>query len=132
MRIAKFALTVAALTTAIGASAATKGVNPKGEARLAKLIAGRTAGQPVSCIPTQLDSQHMQVIEETALVYDAGSTIYVARPDDPNALSSHDILVINRFGSQLCKQDVIRTVDRYSGFMTGVVFLGDFVPYKKP
>ncbi|HEY1125380.1 MAG TPA: hypothetical protein VGE65_07080 [Sphingobium sp.] len=132
MKTAKFALAIAALTAAISASAATNEPNAKGEARLAKMIAGRTAGQPVSCIPSQLDSQHLQVIEGTALVYDAGSTIYVARPDDPNSLSSNDILVINRFGSQLCKQDVIRTVDRYSGFMTGVVFLGDFVPYKKP
>ncbi len=39
--------------------------------------------------------------------------------------------MINRFGSQLCTQDVIRTVDRYSGFTTGAVFLREFTPYKK-
>ena len=131
MTIAKIALAAALLATAVGASAATDEAYAKGEARLSKLIDGRDAGKPVSCVPSGLDSQRMQVIEGTAIVYDAGSTLYVARPDDPKSLDSNNILVINRFGSQLCKQDIIRTVDRYSGFTTGVVFLGDFTPYKK-
>lgn len=131
MKTAKIALAAALLATTVGASAATDEAYAKGEARLAKLLEGRDAGKPVSCVPVQLDGQRMQVIEGTAIVYDAGSTIYVARPDDPKSLDADNILVINRFGSQLCKQDVIRTVDRYSGFTTGVVFLGDFTPYKK-
>jgi hypothetical protein len=60
-----------------------------------------------------------------------GDTLYVARPSDPQTLRRDDILVINRFGSQLCDTDVIRTVDRNAGFMTGVLFLKKFVPYKK-
>jgi hypothetical protein len=131
MKTAKIALAAALLATAIAAPAATDTAYAKGEARLAKLLAGRDAGKPVSCVSMQLDSQSMQVIEGTAIVYNAGSTIYVARPDDPTSLDSDNILVINRFGSQICKQDVIRTVDRYSGFTTGAVFLGDFTPYKK-
>jgi hypothetical protein len=131
MKITKIALSVALLATAVGASAATDETYAKGEAKLSKLIEGRDAGKPVSCISAYLDGQSMQVIEGTAIVYNTGSTIYVARPDDPKSLDSNNILVINRFGSQFCKQDVIRTVDRYSGFTTGVVFLGDFTPYKK-
>ena len=95
------------------------------------MLEGRTAGKPVSCIPAQI-SDRLRVIDETAVVYDGGRTVYVARPRDPKTLDSDDILVINRFGSQLCKQDVIRTIDRTSGFMTGIVFLGDFVPYSRP
>ncbi|MBO9579460.1 MAG: hypothetical protein J7498_01035 [Sphingobium sp.] len=131
MKIARIALAAAALATAAGALAASNETNAKGEAKIAKLIAGRTAGTPVSCIPAVFNGQNMQVIDSTAIVYDAGSTIYVARPDDPKSLDSDNILIIDRFGSQICKQDVIRTVDRYSGFMTGAVFLGDFTPYKK-
>jgi hypothetical protein len=133
MTLAKIALAAATLALATGASAAPKGPDPiaaKGEARLAKMLQGRVAGKPTSCIPAQIGS-NLQVIDRTALVYDAGSTIYVARADDPRSLNSDDILVINRFGSQLCRQDVIRTIDRSSGFMTGVVFLRDFTPYKK-
>jgi hypothetical protein len=102
----------------------------KGATRLAKLIEGRTAGEPVSCISARLDNK-LEVIDETAIVYDAGSVVYVAKPSDPKSLDTDDVLVINRYGSQLCKQDIIRTVDRMGGFMTGIVFLGDFVPYKK-
>ena len=39
--------------------------------------------------------------------------------------------VIERFGSQLCHNDVIRTIDRYQGYITGAVFLDEFVPYTK-
>ncbi len=76
-------------------------------------------------------SSNLQLIDATAIVYDAGRTIYVARPKNPRSLDADDILVIKRTGSQLCKQDIIRTVDRSFGFTTGVVFLGDFVPYTK-
>jgi hypothetical protein len=102
----------------------------KGEAELASMLEGRVAGKPQSCIPAW-HSTNLKVIDDTAIVYDAGNTIYVARPAQPQSLDSDDILVLERTGSQLCKHDVVRTIDR-SGFMTGVVFLGDFVPYTKP
>jgi hypothetical protein len=130
----KIVFAAAAATLALGAMSAAI-AQPRerltGEQRIAKLTEGRIAGKPVSCIPAQI-SDRLQVIDKTAVVYDGGRTVYVARPRDPRSLSSDDILIINRFGSQLCKQDVIRTVDRSSGFMTGVVFLGDFVPYTRP
>ena len=131
----KSLLAVAAVAFTLGsfspAMAQPRKERPTGEQRLAKMLEGRTAGKPVSCIPAQI-SDRLQVIDETAVVYDGGRTIYVAKPRDPRSLDSDDILIINRFGSQLCKQDVIRTVDRTSGFMTGIVFLGDFVPYSRP
>ncbi len=34
-------------------------------------------------------------------------------------------------GLQLCRLDQITTMDQYSGFFTGVVFLRNFVPYRK-
>ena len=129
----KTVLAFAAASLALGMSAGAAASDEraaKGEAQLAKLIDGRTAGRPMSCIPAQV-SRHLHVIDHTAVVYDAGNTVYVAKPSDPGSLDSNDILVINRFGSELCKQDVVRTIDRSSGFMTGVVFLGDFVPYTR-
>lgn len=75
-------------------------------------------------------SNRLIVIDGTALVYDAGSTIYVARPDNPRSLDSSDVLVVERSGGQLCKQDIVRTMDQTLGFTTGVVFLGDFIPYR--
>lgn len=103
----------------------------RGEARLARMIADRVPGEPRSCITVLTDSR-LKVIDRTAVVYDGGEVVWVARPSVPRALGPSDILVIERDGSQLCRQDVIRTVDRHEGFTTGPVFLGDFVPYRKP
>ena len=42
----------------------------------------------------------------------------------------NDIIVSEQFGSQKCKGDIIRLVDRTSGMTGGVCSLGDFVPYR--
>ena len=113
-----------------GASAVLAKSPEQNEAKLARLLEGRTAGEPVSCI-SALNSNRMEVIEHVGIVYDAGDTIYVARPTDPRQLGRNDVVVIDRHSSRLCTSDVIRTVDRYQGFTTGAVFLEHFVPYTK-
>jgi len=123
-------LAVAALAL-VGTAAAASSTSQQGEARLARMLAGRTAGQPVSCIDT-MNSNKLQVIDEVAVVYDAGKTIYVARPADPRELKRNDAIVMDRFSpSRLCVQEPMRTIDRYDGYPTGSVFLKDFVPYTK-
>lgn len=123
--LAGAALALSAATPAYSATRAERA-----EAQLAKMLEGRTAGQPTSCI-TPLRPNDLRIMDHIGVVYDAGDTIYVARATDPRVLSRNDVVVIQRFGSQLCRQDVIRTVDRYQGFTTGVVFLEDFVPYTR-
>lgn len=120
--------TALALTGATAASAQTR--QEKNEARLAKMLEGRVAGEPVSCISTLRSNNDLQVIDYVGIVYDAGDTIWVSRPNDPKSLTWSDIPIFDRFGSQLCKQDITRTIDQ-SGNFTGIVFMGDFVPYRK-
>ncbi|HYD24830.1 MAG TPA: hypothetical protein VEB68_08525 [Croceibacterium sp.] len=117
-----------ALTAASAANAET--LAEKGEAKLARMLEGRVAGEPVKCI-SALRSNRIEVIEHVGIVYDAGDTIYVSRPSDPKSIGRMDTMVLERFGSQLCSSDVVRTVDRYAGHVTGVVFLNDFVPYTR-
>lgn len=102
----------------------------KNEAKLAKMLEGRTAGEPVSCIPAFKGSR-LEVIQGIAMVYEEGGVVYVSRPTQPDSLRSDDILVIDRYGGQLCHTDIVRTIDRMGGYFTGVVFLGKFVPYRK-
>ena len=118
-----------ALTGATAAPARTT-LAEKGEARLTRMLEGRTAGEPVNCI-SALRSNRIQVIEHVGIVYDAGNTIYVARASDPKSLGPWDIPVIERFGSSLCSNDIMRTIDRTGGHFTGVLFLNDFVPYTR-
>ena len=127
----KMAIILAGAALAFGGAAAwAETPAEKGEARLARMLEGRTAGEPIKCI-SALNSNRIQVIEYVGVVYDAGDTIYVARPNNPRSLGHWDIPVIERFGSQLCSSDIIHTVDRSAGHVTGPVFLNDFVPYTK-
>lgn len=125
------AIAAAGAALAAGATAAQAETRQeRNEARLAEMIEGRVAGEPQSCV-TAMRSNDIEVIPYVGIVYDAGDTIYVARATRPNQLRSSDVPIIERHGSQLCRNDVMRTIDRYSGFTTGALFLEDFVPYTK-
>ena len=104
----------------------------KGEAKLAKMLEGRVAGEGRSCIQT-FGSRNLTQIDDTALVYRDGRTIWVNRTKNPESIDDSDIMVIERFsGSTLCRTDQVRLVDRTAGMLTGIIFLDDFVPYHLP
>lgn len=100
------------------------------EAELAKLLEGREAGKPVSCI-SQWDTRDMRVLDKTAIVYGRGKTIWVNRPANVEQLDDDEILVTKLHGSQFCRLDIVQTVDRSGHFTTGFVSLGEFVPYRR-
>lgn len=103
----------------------------KGEAKLAKLIEGRVAGEPESCI-RDFGARSFQVIDNTAIVYRVGRTVWVNYTRHPESLDDNDVMVFRRFGSQVCSSDIVTTIDRLGGFYTGNVFLSEFVPYRLP
>lgn len=125
-----------AATLAVGASlfaapAAFAGPKLTGEERLAKILDGREAGKPVSCI-TMSQTQNATVIDKTAIVYRVGRTIYVNRPNNADQLDSDDIMVTKTFSSQLCNLDTVQLYSRGGPSMwTGFVGLSDFVPYTR-
>lgn len=103
----------------------------EGEKRLAELLEGRVAGEPVNCIRSLLNDR-LTVIDETAYVYGRGRTIYVQRTQNPEQIDRRETLVSRRFnGNQVCRQDVITTIDPVLGFFTGAVFFTEFVPYTR-
>lgn len=126
------ALAIALAATALVAGGAAVSAKPKltPEQRLEKLLEGRTAGKPTSCI-SQSDTRDLEILDGVALVYRSGTTLYVNKPRNPEDLDSDDILVIRPSGSQLCRLDMIHTVDRMGHFTTGFINLGDFVPYRR-
>lgn len=103
----------------------------KGEQRLAKALEGRVAGEPENCIQLSRITSST-VYDDTAIVYRVGSTLYVNRPESgANFLDSRDIMVNRSPMGQLCDIDTVQMMDQ-TGFMSGIVFLGEFVPYTKP
>ena len=103
----------------------------KGEKEQAKLLEGRIAGEPTSCIRSS-PNDRVRVIDDTAIVYGRGRTIYVNRTRRPKDIDDSDAMVVRRFSSsQLCRQDIVTTIDRSSGIFTGSLFLDEFVPYTR-
>jgi len=98
--------------------------------RLDKLLEGREAGKPVSCIST-FGAREMQILDDTAIVYGRGNVIYVNRPANADALDDDDVMVTRQFGSQLCRMDMVSMHDRTGGWYRGFVNLGEFVPYRR-
>ena len=126
------ALAIALAATALVAGGAAVSAKPKlsPEQRLEKLLEGRVAGQPTTCI-SMSDTRDLEILDGVALVYRSGNTLYVNRPKNPEDIDSDDILVIRPTGSQLCRLDMVQTVDRVGHFQTGFINLGDFVPYRR-
>lgn len=101
------------------------------EAKLAKLLEGRVAGEPEDCISLS-QARSSQVIDGTAIVYRVGSTLWVNRPEGGAAsLDDDDILVTRLITDRLCSIDTVELRDRSSHFYSGFVSLGEFVPYRR-
>jgi len=127
----KIALVLAAGTALLATPAAMAGERLSGEAKLAKILEGRVAGEPVDCIymPRVRDSR---IIDKTAIVYDGGSTIWVNRPPvGADRLDSDDVMVIQPTGSQLCSVDTVQLRESTQLFWNGFVGRGEFVPYTR-
>ncbi len=104
---------------------------PDREAELTRALQGRVAGEPVQCIDLHR-VRSSRIITDTAIIYDAGGVLYVNRPDNgADQLNQWDTMVTRTSSTQLCSIDTVTMVDPGSRSFTGVVFLGDFVPYRR-
>ena len=122
-----------AAALALGAVPAIAAQPADREAELAREVEGRVAGAPVDCIDLHR-VRSTRIIDDTAIVYDAGSTVYVNRPrSGAESLDRWDTLLTRMRGTdRLCSIDTVELVDTSTRMMTGLVFLGDFVPYTRP
>jgi len=101
------------------------------EAELARALEGRVAGEPVDCVDLRR-IRSSRMIADTAILWDAGHTIYVNRPRaGADSLNHWDAMVTRTPTGRLCSVDSVTLVDATSRTMTGVVLLGDFVPYRR-
>ena len=133
MRAFKTIIAAAAFSaagTSVAALADDHAEPTKGEVKLAKMLEGRVAGEPESCIPT-FPRVRLTVIDDTALVYKRGNTLWVNIPSNAKYIDDRDTLVTRNTNTRLCKTDIVRTVDSRSGHPRGTINLTDFIPYRK-
>jgi hypothetical protein len=120
-----------ALIATAALAATAQASTPRGEDQLARALRGRVAGEPVSCINLHRATQS-RVINDTAILWRVGSTLYVNRPRaGADALNQWDTMIVRLPVGQLCSVDTVHMVDLHSHMLTGIVFLGEFVPYRR-
>jgi hypothetical protein len=103
-----------------------------GETKLAKALEGRVAGTPVDCVNLR-QVRSTTIIDGVGILYDTGPTIYLNRPrSGAKSLDKWDTLVTKLHTSELCSIDTVHLYDSGTRMQTGFVFLGEFVPYRRP
>ena len=115
------------------APAKTDAYSEKTAAKLAKALAGRAPGVPVSCIGNMRGSD-MRIIDDRTILFRQGGTVYVQKPSGGcNGLGSGNYTLLTRLHgtSRLCRGQIGEVVDPVSGFTYGSCVFSDFVPYRK-
>ena len=103
--------------------------------RLAALLAGKTAGQPVDCIP-EYHSGSAATLTAHAIAFDVNpGKVYLSSTTGTGCEGLSDqmyTLVTTSHGpSGLCRGDIVKIVDRQVGTLVGGCSLASFVPYTK-
>ncbi|MEP9400301.1 hypothetical protein [Sphingomonas sp. VNH70] len=128
----RLAWTAAALM--VGACA-TPQQQAQSEARrdreLAKVLAGRTAGEPQNCIPIGfIDGP--QVVGDSLIYRQNGRRLWRTQVRDRCPFLRDDQIVVSiLYGTQVCRNDRFRLIDRGSRIPSGDCTFGEFVPYDK-
>lgn len=106
----------------------------KGELSLAKILEGRAAGEPVTCLDTRR-AFSAEIADKTAIVYRMpDGALYVNRPQAGAAsLDRQSVLQPRSPIGSTCKGDRVDLVESggKGGIARGSVLLGVFTPYAK-
>ena len=100
------------------------------QADLNKLIAGKNAGAPFTCLQ-HYHSDDMVRIDESTVAFKQGRRVYVNHLIGAcsNLDSSFYALVTKSSGTGLCRGDIAYVQDVSNGTIVGSCAIGDFVPY---
>ena len=100
------------------------------QAKLDKRLAGFTPGKTVDCI--RPINANVDIFGDTLVYREGGTRLYKTTTSGGCfGLRRDDIIVTRSYNSQLCRGDIVRTVDRGSGFPSGSCTFGDFVVYSR-
>jgi hypothetical protein len=120
-------LLIAAMLISVPATAARR----SDEARLAKLLQGRVARKPVTCLP--LSRYQDTRTFGSAVAYQVGGTWYVNRFSGRCPQLKDGRALISRHQSQICRGDIGEVVlPQAAGMSYGSCVFGDFTPYARP
>ena len=103
----------------------------EGQAALARLLAGKSAAQPISCMQHYYFSD-MTVIDGRTVAFHAPGTAYVVQLSpgcEEIASGGYPLLTTERGGIGLCTGDIARVLDTTTHFTIGSCGIDRIVPY---
>ena len=103
---------------------------PIGQSAVPSELAGRVAGTSTRCLSIG-PSSSLRVADgdRHTLISGSGRLVWSNSLGGSCGFGSNDLLVFEPFGTQYCRGDIVRSVDRSSGMPGPSCVLGDFVPW---
>ncbi len=103
----------------------------RGERLLAKTLEGRVAGPAQNCIPTGF-TNGPQVVGDSLIYRQSGKRVWRSQVGDRCPFLRDDQIVVSiLYGTQVCRNDRFRLIDRGSRIPSADCTFGEFVPYDK-
>ncbi|HEX7929915.1 MAG TPA: hypothetical protein VF470_03285 [Sphingomicrobium sp.] len=102
------------------------------EAEFQKLVAGKVAGNAISCLPSYRSGE-MVPIDNSTVAFKNGSTVYVNHliGECSGLKSGWYTLVTRSSGPGMCRGDIADVADVRTGMVVGSCAIGDFTPYTR-
>ena len=122
--------TIASCTTAAGPPTRSA----QGQQQFERLVAGKVAGPPLSCLAT-FNTNDMVVIDDETVAFRQGANrVYVNHLQSGcNGIASGFNALVTRQSdaSSLCRGDIAESRNLTSHLTTGSCIFGDFIPYTR-
>ena len=100
------------------------------QAKLQKKLAGYSRTGTNQCI--RPNKSRTEVFGDTIIYSDTNARLYVTKTTGGCfGLSRDDIILTQSFSAQTCQGDIVRTVDRVGGFVSGGCSFGEFAVYTR-
>lgn len=127
----RWAWTAALLLGACATQQQQAEIQAKGDRLLAKTLEGRVAGKPENCLPTGF-VDGPQVVGDSLIYRQSGKRLWRTQVRDRCPFLRDDQIVVSiLYGTNVCRNDRFRLVDRGSPIASADCTFGDFVPYDK-
>jgi hypothetical protein len=109
--------------------------SPQGQEQYQRLIQGKVAGKPISCLPSYRANDTIVIDEQTvAFRVAGGSEVYIVHMlgGCTNLGRSDYVMLTKQVGpSGLCRGDIAQIVDPINRITVGSCTFGDFIPYTR-
>lgn len=94
-------------------------------------VSGRVAGEVRTCVP-RIGHSSLIAVDSRTLTIDSGNVLWVSRlPSACPGLRPLTTLIVEATGSDYCRGDLFRTIERGSSIPGPTCVLTDFTAYRK-